>query len=70
MAKEVCWVEKVRGALRLNRKPREQLHCWADGPEAADGCGQTCMLRAGHRGPHEWTRDDDILLEFTPGEGF
>ena len=41
------------------------LHCWADGPETDDCCGQTCMLPAGHLGPHEWTRDDEILIDFT-----
>ncbi len=42
------------------------LHCWEDGPRTEDDCGQTCMLEAGHDGPHEWTRDDGIELTFAP----
>lgn len=41
------------------------LHCWEDGPRTDDDCGQTCMLPKGHTGPHEWTRDDAIILHFT-----
>jgi hypothetical protein len=47
------------------------LHCWEEGPQADDDCGQTCMLGRGHDGPHEWTRDDAIWLDFAsddPGE--
>jgi hypothetical protein len=40
------------------------VHCWAEGPDTDDGCGQTCMLLDGHLGPHEWTRDDEITLQF------
>jgi hypothetical protein len=42
------------------------LHCWEGGPDTDDGCGQTCMLPQGHDGPHEWTRDDEIGVEFAP----
>jgi hypothetical protein len=41
------------------------LHCWEDGPRTADDCGTTCMLEADHDGPHEWTHDDEITLQFT-----
>ena len=47
--------------------------CWmgrAEHEEAAgrswDGPGQTCMLDDGHAGPHEWTGDDGIVVEFPP----
>lgn len=40
------------------------LHCFEDGPETEDGCATTCMLEAGHEGPHEWTRDDWIKIMF------
>jgi hypothetical protein len=40
------------------------VHCWAHGPEAADGCSTTCMLLTDHEGPHEWTRDDQIKVTF------
>jgi hypothetical protein len=40
------------------------LHCWADGPRQDDDCGTSCMLEHGHAGPHEWTRDDAIILHF------
>jgi hypothetical protein len=43
------------------------LHCWADGPtDPLDGCGSTCMLRAGHVGGHLWYRDDEVSVEVTP----
>lgn len=40
------------------------LHCWEGGPETEDGCSTTCMLLADHEGPHEWTRDDEIVMTF------
>jgi hypothetical protein len=54
------------------------LHCWKDKQEWAEetfgrysdeyvsawehNC--TCMLPAGHDGPHKWTPDDGIVVEF------
>jgi hypothetical protein len=52
-------------------------HCWADyaaslevGSDAwvrywsgEDG-GATCILEDGHDGPHEWTPDGEISVEF------
>lgn len=29
-----------------------------------DNGGATCMLEAGHEGPHEWTPDGEITVEF------
>lgn len=40
------------------------VHCWADGPKDSYGMSQTCMLPDKHRGPHRWTRDDQILVTF------
>jgi len=40
--------------------------CWEPGPDDEDGCGTTCMLTAGHKGPHEFTRDDEIIVRFAP----
>ncbi len=41
--------------------------CWADswndelwGEEPRS----SCLLEGGHRGPHEWTPDSEIVLEF------
>jgi hypothetical protein len=53
------------------------LHCWADygfcmlaglAPFDADlySVGGTCLLPSGHAGPHEFTRDDEILVTFAP----
>jgi hypothetical protein len=53
------------------------LHCWADystclhaglAPFDADlySVGGTCLLPSGHIGPHEFTRDDEILVTFSP----
>ena len=46
-------------------------HCWEDldimerlnlpDPEV----GRTCLLPAGHDEPHEWTRDGEIMVEFS-----
>lgn len=38
---------------------RPALHCWEDGPRGDGDIGTTCMLDAGHNGPHRWTRDED-----------
>lgn len=37
----------------------------------AQGCAMgfpdaTCLLEAGHRGEHEWTPDDEIVITFAP----
>ena len=45
-------------------KDKVVTHCWEDGPETEDGCSTTCMLLAGHGGPHEWSRDDEIGISF------
>lgn len=37
-------------------------HCWKAGPLEPDGCLTTCMLSKDHRGRHQWTRDDTILI--------
>jgi hypothetical protein len=45
------------------------VHCWADGPhDDKNDCGTTCMLLDGHDGPHRFTRDDMIEVEFHDGE--
>jgi|KBSSwiStaDraftv2_1062776.scaffolds.fasta_scaffold00399_23 hypothetical protein len=41
------------------------LHCWADNDAVDYGeMSETCMLEAGHDGPHEWTPDDQIRVSF------
>lgn len=51
------------------------VHCWQgrrDTLEYAsqeyfdeiETCGHTCLLENGHDGPHEWTRDDEIMVTF------
>lgn len=42
------------------------VHCWADGPLTEDGCPTTCMLENNHAEPHEWSRDDEIIIRFAP----
>lgn len=58
------------------------LHCWADyrswlsemGREGSDEWlatldnNRTCMLEPLHRGPHEWTKDDEIAIKFPQKE--
>ncbi len=55
-------------------------HCWADkkawaeetygylSPEHVEAESQncTCMLLDGHDGPHEWTPNDEIVVQFPP----
>ena len=51
--------------------PTKKLHCWEDGPRVMrtdSDVGTTCMLEAGHDGPHKWTRDDQITVSFAPKE--
>jgi hypothetical protein len=43
------------------------VHCWEGGPLTDDGCPTTCMLEDEHSGPHEWTRDDEITIQFASG---
>jgi hypothetical protein len=40
------------------------VHCWED--IEIDGVSHSCMLEDGHAGPHEWTRDDEIMVSFAP----
>ena len=44
------------------------IHCWQPGPDTPDGCSTTCMMRDGHTGYHEWTRDDKITVKFVDGK--
>jgi hypothetical protein len=44
------------------------VHCWEDGPRTHDGCGSTCMKEHGHDGPHQFVRDDEIMVQFTPAK--
>lgn len=53
------------------------IHCWKGKDEVTrEATGEdyarpedmhyTCMLPAGHAGPHEWTHDGDIIITFPP----
>ena len=61
------------------------VHCWKDQLEDAeerfrigskewaavyDGPGGSCMLPIGHDGPHEFTPDDQVVVDFreTPND--
>jgi hypothetical protein len=48
------------------RMPKGVVHCWEDGPLTEDGCPTTCMCADGHFGPHEFIRDDEIIIRFAP----
>lgn len=39
-------------------------HCWKDGPVERDGMSTSCILLDGHEGPHEWARDNEVLITF------
>ncbi len=47
-----------------------EIHCWKSGPEAPDGCSTTCMLLDEHDGLCEWTRDDEITIQFAPAKRY
>lgn len=49
------------------------LHCWEDGPVTDEldengypigQIGSTCMLEAGHEGPHDFIPDSNIGISF------
>ena len=60
------------------------VHCWKDYQEWIEETtgkpwyeqydslkyehGATCHLPDGHGGPHEWTPDNEIMIEFKGGE--
>lgn len=41
------------------------VHCWEDA-RLPDDSGSTCLLLDGHEGPHAFTPDDEITLQFVP----
>jgi hypothetical protein len=54
-------------------------HCWTSRLECCEwGSDEwfrtldeepaTCLLAEGHEGPHEWTPDEEIVVEFVPVE--
>lgn len=53
------------------------LHCWADRSDADPSWDRwadpdksfTCMLPDGHDGPHRWTDDNHIGVEFAAPAG-
>jgi len=70
---ESCQPPRIERTSKMSKKKRI-LHCWqgkADQYEIGsdewvkaypnDG---TCMLEAGHKGDHEFTPDDEILICF------
>lgn len=53
-----CWAG-YRESLDCNDLRQAEL--WIASWDAGDA---TCMLPADHLGPHEWTPDDEIRVEF------
>ena len=54
MSKRILWAENTFGSLS-----DEYINTYING-------NATCMLPAGHDGPHEWTPDDEIVVAFEP----
>ena len=54
-----CWKGKVQ---HMEEEYGFGSTEWAEAVCEGDG---TCMLPAGHDGPHEWTPDDQIIVSFT-----
>ncbi len=51
------WIETTYGYLS-----DEYLDDAANAYGDPNWCGSTCMLPAGHFGPHVWTPDDEIVI--------
>jgi hypothetical protein len=64
---------------REDAKIKKVLHCWMGRLEYAEQTygrysdewvevfnlpSSTCMLKAGHNGPHRWTKDSNIIIQF------
>jgi hypothetical protein len=41
-------------------------HCWEEGGPLDDCETSTCMALDGHKGPHEFVPDDQIMVRFVP----
>ena len=63
-----CWTDKyetLSAGLRFGSP--ELAEVYIDTHESHGGNGGTCMLEAGHAGPHEWTPDGEMpMIEFKP----
>ena len=58
-----CWKDYQEWIEETTGKP------WYDQEDPLNHeKGKTCMLLNGHDGPHEWTPDDEIMIEFKGGE--
>ena len=52
-------------SMSENRSSTERIvHCWYGNEEDGDGGDFTCMLLAGHAGPHEFTPNSEIRVRF------
>jgi len=55
-----CWTgEREHIEATYGHLSPEYLDC-----VCREGPGRTCMLAAGHDGPHIWTPDDEISITF------
>lgn len=43
-----------------------RVHCWTAGPREPDDCGTTCLEWEDHEGPHQFVRDDEIMVLLAP----
>jgi hypothetical protein len=60
--------EQARILAKFRGPETVGVHCWEAGPETDDGMSTTCMLWDRHEGEHQWTRDDGIMVTFSPAK--
>jgi hypothetical protein len=64
-AKIHCWAQGPNFCRHTNQIIAQGEGCQGEGDgHDYNECevGSTCMLPAGHPGPHEWTRNDHIVV--------
>jgi hypothetical protein len=56
-----CWADKAEHVAKEHGEYSPQHIDTMYGPSG----NATCMLEDGHDGPHDWTSDSEIVVEFT-----
>lgn len=60
-------MRRVLHCFEGKREYMEKKYGWFSTQHAAtfeDGGDGTCMRKRGHKGPHRWTPDDQIVVSF------
>lgn len=62
------WIEETYGRWSDEHIEHEQQRYQAYENDDVEHPGGTCMLPKGHDGPHVFTSDDDIVIDFGESE--